>query len=146
VNKELEELRNAVVQYDEEIKRLEHDHKQEIKDLTEQSKMHTETITKLSDRIKEQELSQQNEKLRRSGYRRLAVVAVIFVSIVLFLAYESYSILIKKNFIDKLSAVGIILAPATGVSLIIGWFYIEKERFGAMNWSISKLFKADDSK
>lgn len=128
-------------EYQQEIARLEADKKEIKKEHEKDRKEWNRKINGLEKQFLEYRERTQKESLKRSAWRRLSMVTIIF----LFL--ESLVVLFANKYgeglylFQKVSNSWCFLIGAVALTIVMGWFIMGKKRLEALGWPFMKVFK-----
>lgn len=111
--------------------------KQYEKDLKERDS----GIEELKNKFLEYEERTQKESLKRSAWRRVIFTIIVFLileGLVVFLASQYGE---GQNLFQKVLNSWLFLGVAVPAAILMGWFFIGKERLKALGWPFTKVFK-----
>lgn len=126
----------------EKISQKSEKEKQElVKTYEEEKEKMLKSYKGLSDQFKQHEKDFSKFKLKHSARIRLCITLFVFFLLQGIILYLASQFAQGQNLYQKVLVSWPFFSVPFGIAIILGWFFIGKERLNALGWPFTKLFK-----
>jgi len=134
--------KQEIATLEEENIKMKQAYEEKLDDAIKNVKQREKDIEELRENLKKYKDKEQKESLKSSALKRLGITIGVFLVVEGLCLYLSNTYGEGQNLFQKVGNSSMYFTSGPIVFLLMGWFYIRKERLRALGWPFTKVFKS----